>query len=204
LTRLACILLAAGSSARMGSPKLLERLTDKTVFETALANHLASKIPVVCAVVPGWIEGFEALGRAQGDDRLRFVEVTEPCSMAESLKAGWRCLKTEYEPDAVMISLADKPLVTAGLIDLMMEAYENSKMPICVPVHRGTRGHPVIIACDLEDEIMAASGDMGAREVLARHPDEIEEIDVGTDAVLVDVDSVEDLTLVRSRLESNG
>lgn len=200
---MACILLAAGSSVRMGNPKLLERLTEKTVFETALANHLASTIPVVCAVIPGWIEGFMTLGGAYGGDRVRFVEVAEPCSMAESLKAGWRCLKTEYEPDAVMISLADKPLVTAGLIDLMMESYENSKMPICVAVHGGVRGHPVIIGCGFEDEIMAASGDMGARTLLARHPDQIEEIEVGTDAVLVDVDSVEDLTFVKSRLESD-
>jgi molybdenum cofactor cytidylyltransferase len=203
LALLACILLAAGSSVRMGSPKLLERLGEKTVFETALANHLASTIPVVCAVIPGWIEGFTALGHAYGGDRVRFVEVPEPCSMAESVKAGWRCLRTEYELYAVMISLADKPLVTAGLIDLMIETYENSKMQICVPVHGGVRGHPVIIGCDFEDEIMAASGDMGARAVLAGHPDKIEEVEVGTDAVLVDVDSVEDLTVVRSRLESN-
>ena len=200
----ACILLAAGSSQRMGNPKLLESLGEKTVFETALANHLASRIPVVCAVVPGWIEGFAVLGRALGGDRVRFVEIAEPCSMAESLKAGWRCLKAEYKPDAVMISLADKPLVTARLIDLMLESYENSTMPICVPVHGGVRGHPVVIGRGLQDEVMGASGDMGARTVLAGHPDEIEEIDVGTDAVLVDVDSIEDLTLVRSRLESNG
>lgn len=189
---------------RMGEPKLLRRVGGRTIFEIALANHLASSIPLVCAVIAGWIDSFSAVRRAHSSARVRFVEIDHPCHMAESLKAGWKYLRTDYDPDAVMISLADKPLVTADIIDLMIRSYEKSLKPICVPVHGRVWGHPVIISSDFESEIMASEGDMGARGVLARHSDEIEEIDVGTDAVLLDVDSAEDLGVLERRFRTDG
>lgn len=204
MARLACVLLGAGSSVRMGEPKLLRRIGGRTIFEVALANHLASSIPLVCAVIAGWIDGFSAVRRAHSSARVRFVEIEEPCHMAESLKVGWKYLRAGYDPDAVMISLADKPLVTADIIDLIIRSYEKSPKPICVPVHRRVRGHPVIISSDLEAEIMTSEGDIGARTVLARHSDEIEEIDVGTDAVLLDVDSAGDLGVLESRFRTDG
>ncbi len=204
MARLACILLGAGSSVRMGEPKLLTRIGGRTIFEIALANHLASSIPLVCAVIAGWIDGMSTARRAYSGARVRFVEIEEPCPMAESLKAGWKYLRADYDPDAVMISLADKPLVTADVIDLMIRSYEKSLKPICVPVYEGVWGHPVVISSDLEAEIMASEGDVGAREVLARHSDEIEEIDVGTDAVLLDVDSAEDLGVLERRFRTYG
>jgi molybdenum cofactor cytidylyltransferase len=204
LARIACILLGAGSSVRMGEPKLLRRIGGRTIFEIALANHLASSLPLVCAVIAGWIDGFGAVRRAHNSTRVRFVEIDRPCRMAESLKAGWEYLKADYGPDAVMISLADKPLVTAEIIDVMIRSYEESPKMICVPVHGGIWGHPVIISSDLEAEIMASEGDVGARRVLARHSDEVEEIDMGTDAVLLDIDSAEDLGVLESRFRTNG
>jgi molybdenum cofactor cytidylyltransferase len=204
LLDLACILLAAGRSVRMGQPKLLRRIGDKTIFEIALAHHLASSVPFVCAVVAGWLDGFKEIRGACRDRRVRFIEIAGPCQMAESLKAGWRCIRSDRSPDAIMISLADKPLVTADVINLLIESFEESRMPVCVPVYNGTQGHPVVISCDFESEILAATGDVGARKLLASHRDEIEEVSVDTDAVLLDVDSLADLAVLEARLVSDG
>lgn len=201
---LACILLGAGSSVRMGQPKLLKRVGGKTIFEIALAHHLASSVPFVCAVVAGWLGGFKRLRRACDDRRVRFVEIAGPCPMADSLKAGWRCIRSDRNPDAIMISLADQPLVTADLINLLIQSYEASPMPICIPAYEGVQGHPVIISCEFESEILATTGDIGARGLLAAHRDEIEEVRVDTDAVLLDIDSIEDLAAVEARLVSDG
>jgi molybdenum cofactor cytidylyltransferase len=199
----ACVLLAAGMSERMGNAKLLMRVGARTVFEIALANHMDSSVSSICAVVAGWIAGFKDIVTRYSGGSVEFIEMEHPCPMSASLKAGWSHLQTRLSPDAVMISLADKPLVSARTIDKLIAAYGRSDMPICVPAYRGRWGHPVIISSGLHSEIMDLDGDQGARQVLRRHRDEVEEVVVGTDEVLVDVDRVEDLDTLRSRLEKD-
>jgi molybdenum cofactor cytidylyltransferase len=187
----------------MGEAKLLVRVGAKTVFEIALSNHIASSASLICGVVPGWIKGFKHLVAGYRGDRADFVEMEQPCPMSESLKAGWSYLQAGVKPEAVMISLADKPLVTTGTIDALIAAYLRSGRPICVPTYHGRWGHPVIISSGLDTEIMRLKGDHGAREILLRHRDEVDEVSVATDEVLVDVDTVEDMDVLRSRLGIN-
>ncbi|MFH1313023.1 MAG: nucleotidyltransferase family protein [Candidatus Eisenbacteria bacterium] len=199
----ACVLLGAGMSSRMGKPKLLMCVRGKTVFEIALANHMESSVSSVCAVIAGWIAGFEEIAAEYAGDRVEFVAIAAPCPMSDSLKAGWRRLQDGVRPGAVMISLADKPLVGPGTIDTLIGAYLKSDRPICVPVNTGIWGHPVIISSELDREIMELQGDQGARELLARHRDEVEQVAINSDEVLVDVDSIDDWDILKSRLLSN-
>ena len=203
MTDVACVLLAAGISKRMGGAKLLMRIGTRTVFEIALANHMESSVSSICAVVAGWVTGFKDIAAGHSGGRVEFVEIERPCLMSDSLKAGWNHIQMSLRPDAVMISLADKPLVSAGTIDRLIAAHRASGRPICVPAYGGRWGHPVIVSSGLHAEIMDLDGDEGARQVLRRHRDEVEEVSVGTDEVLVDVDRTDDLNTLRSRLEAN-
>lgn len=195
----ACVLLAAGLSTRMGRPKLLVRMGEKTVFEVALLNHVASSLSSICAVVAGWTAEFGPISDRYADDRVTFIQMPRPCRMSDSLKAGWKASQESVRPDAVMISLADQPLVTPSIIDRLVAAYRDSGSTICVPAYGNRWGHPVIIDSRLGDEIMQVEGDRGAREVLSRHRDLVKEIPFDTDAVIVDVDTDEDLGRIRSR-----
>jgi molybdenum cofactor cytidylyltransferase len=203
LNGVACVLLGAGMSSRMGETKLLMRLGARTVFEIALANHMESSVSSICAVVAGWIAGFGGIISAYAGDRVEFLQIERPCPMSGSLKYGWSHLQDNLRPEAVMISLADKPLVSAGTIDTLITAFLRSGMPICVPAYRGRWGHPVIISSGLGREIMGLTGDHGAKEILARHRGDVEEVCVETDEVLIDVDTIEDWDILRSRLEPN-
>lgn len=183
--------------------------TGGTVFEMALANHLASRVRSVCAVIPGWIPGFDEaaekqLKRRRAAARLALVKMDKPAAMSASLKAGWAWVAANLGPDAVMISLADKPLVDAATIDLVIDAYQASDREICVPVYRGTRGHPVIIGSSLGEEVMALEGDRGAERVLAARRDRVTEVRVASDAILFDVDSGGDVETLRARLGALG
>lgn len=199
-----CVLLGAGASTRMGEPKLLVSLGEKTVFETALANHLASSIRLVCAVVAGWLPGFAPIVRKNRDERVRFLGMMEPCPMSQSLKSGWSWVESNWKPDAVMISLGDKPLVTSETIDLLIGSYISGGRGILVPTYHGTWGHPVIVSSSLGEEIMHLDGDRGALEVLTAHRDLICEVPVDSDEVVFDVDSSEDIVLLKKRLGLNG
>jgi molybdenum cofactor cytidylyltransferase len=195
-----CVLLGAGSSSRMKEDKLLLTVGDRTIFEISLAEYLRSSLHSTCAVVAGWLEGFGPVMSRYRHPGVSFIEVEKPCPMSDSLKSGWRWVQHNLKPRAVMISLADKPLISTRTIDSLIRAYSSSDKDICVPVFAGKRGHPVIICSRLGDEIMAIEGDQGARDLLASDPDRVEEVVVESDEILVDIDTLDDMDRLQSRL----
>jgi molybdenum cofactor cytidylyltransferase len=199
-----CVLLGAGASVRLGQPKLLLPLGEKTVLEIVLANHLASSVRRICAVVPGWLAGFREITRNQEGGRLKVLEMECPCSMSDSLRRGWQWVGEAWKPDGVMISLADKPLVTTQTINLVMAAYAAGDREIVAPVYAGRRGHPVILSSRLGPEILALEGDRGAADVLAADPSRVAEIEVASDGILIDMDTAEDVLELKKRLGFDG
>ncbi|MFZ1947734.1 MAG: nucleotidyltransferase family protein [bacterium] len=199
-----CVLLAAGDSTRMGGgPKLLLSLGGRTIFERALEAYAASSVGAVCAVVPGWIEGFARIAAERAGERVAFVP-RQRGPMSESLKSGWAWVMSRGHPEAVLIGLADKPLVRTETIDLVLGSYRAGGRKICVPTYRGAWGHPVVLESSLEDEVMRLEGDSGARELLLAHRDEVLEVPVAGDEVTFDVDTAEDVERLRARLRLNG
>lgn len=199
-----CLLLAGGSSERMGEPKLLLKLGGSTLFEHVLAVHLASRLRRVCAVVPGWLDGFGDIVRRLKGERAQFAVLDRECEMSESLKTGWRRVMQMGEPDAVMISLADMPLVTSEVIDSVLGRFADSDCEICVPVFGRRRGHPVVLSAALEKQVLALEGDCGARALVRDSERRVAEVAVDTDGVLVDVDTYGDLEEVRRRIGQVG
>jgi molybdenum cofactor cytidylyltransferase len=197
-----CVLLAAGDSTRMGRPKLLLPLGDRTIFETVLDAYGASSVRKVCAVVPGWLEGFARIAGERACERLEFV-ARQRGPMSESLKSGWAWV-ARGRPEAVAIGLADKPLVRTETIDSVLESYRAGGRRICVSTYRGVWGHPVVLDSSLGDEVMRLEGDSGAREVLRAHRDEVLEVPAAGDEVTFDVDTAEDVLRLRARLGLNG
>jgi len=201
---LQAVLLAAGASARMGREKLLMAIDGETIFEVTLGNHLDSSLGGVCAVVPGWIDGFKEVTARAAHPRTVFVEVDGPCKMSTSLKTGWSWVRDNTESRGIMISLADQPLVGPHTIDLLVETYLASDKAFCVPTYRGRRGHPVIIGREFDCDIMKLKGDQGARDILAERPDLVLEVEVAGDGILLDLDRIEDFEAIRSRIRSHG
>jgi molybdenum cofactor cytidylyltransferase len=198
------IILAAGAGRRMGGNKLLIDLGGRTVFETTLANHLESRLAGIYAVIPGWIESFAEVVERCSDKRTIFVTMAAPCEMSASLKAGWRRVLDDTDAGGVMISLGDQPLIGPQTLDMLIDVYRSSGKAICVPVHAGRRGHPVILPRGLDEEIMELTGDRGAREIIEGRRDQTLEIDVAGEEVLLDIDRVDDLEIMKARLDNGG
>ena len=83
----------------------------------------------------------------------------------------------------------DHPCVTAGDLRGLLSCLEPGK--IVVPVHGGRRGHPVLFAADLFEEIHAAPASIGARAVVRADPGRVIEVPAGA-GILVDVDTPSD------------
>ncbi|OPG07654.1 NTP transferase domain-containing protein [Microbispora sp. GKU 823] len=181
------LLLAAGGGSRFGGPKALvefegERLADRGVRLLAeggcrpvLIVLGAADVPVAGAVVvrnPGWAAG-----------------------MGSSLRAGLRALPPAVP--AVVIALADQPLVRPEVVRRLIAAFESGAR-VAVAAYGGAPRNPVLIAREHLAEVAAlAEGDVGARPFLRAHPDLVTAVPCDDAGDPVDVDTPDDLQRLR-------
>jgi molybdenum cofactor cytidylyltransferase len=190
--KVAGVVLAAGLSARMnGANKLLAEYRGEAL--------------VARAVKAATVAGLDPVVVVTGHDADRVEDVLPPCEvlvvrnpapergMASSLNAGLAALPGDV--DAAMVLLGDMPGVEAGHLRLLIRAFDPDEgRAICVPVHDGRRGNPVLLARRFFDEVATIDGDRGARSVVAEHGELVCEVLMPDDAVLRDVDTPEDLS----------
>jgi molybdenum cofactor cytidylyltransferase len=109
-----------------------------------------------------------------------------------SVKAGVKSVMGYA--DAVMVLPGDVALITPKSINMVIEEYETSGGSIIVASHEGRLGHPILFDRCLFDEIMEINEEtMGLKAVLNRRGEGIKKVEVGSNEVLIDVDSEEDL-----------
>ncbi|MCL4524346.1 MAG: nucleotidyltransferase family protein [Acidobacteria bacterium] len=93
--------------------------------------------------------------------------------------------------DGIMLFLVDHPLITAGLVATLVEQFYASKQRIVIPTYNGKRGHPVIFASSLYDELLAAPAEQGARAVVWAHASEVLEIPTDEEGVVLNLNDPE-------------
>jgi molybdenum cofactor cytidylyltransferase len=194
------LLLAAGTSSRMGRPKQLlpwgGRPLVRHVAEAALASGLDGLL-VVTGAAAGEVRA--ALGGLDG--RLRIAACADyAAGQAHSLRAGIAALPPDAR--AALVLLVDMPLVTPALIDALLAAYAAAPDALAViPRHQGQRGNPALLAAALFPELIALTGDAGARAVLERHRDAVRWLDLDDPAVVTDLDTPEAYESVKQGTE---
>jgi molybdenum cofactor cytidylyltransferase len=112
--------------------------------------------------------------------------------LSASLKAGLAALPEEAE--GVLICLGDMPLVTASQLDRLLAAFDPEEgRAIVMPTFRGKQGNPMLWSRAFLPEMMAISGDVGARHLIGKHGERVFEVEMADDAVLRDFDTAESL-----------
>lgn len=159
------ILLAAGASRRYGSDKLLAPLEGKPVVRWS-AEALRRVVDALI-VVTGSNDA--AIRGALGDLATRFVTNARAADgMGTSVAAGIAALDPDV--DAALIALGDQPRPSARGIEAVLQRYASSHASIVAPRFRGVPGHPVLFARSVFPELLALTGDQGARRVVERAP----------------------------------
>jgi molybdenum cofactor cytidylyltransferase len=170
---IAAIILAAGESRRMGSPKALASYHGLTFVEHLLAATRHSRIGITRVVLGAGAEDIRAkllLKKAQ----IVMNQEWERGPLS-SIHAGLRSLP-ESDVEAALICPVDHPLITLRLVGAIVAAFDRSKKLIVLPAYLGRRGHPVLFSSQLFPELMSAPMDVGARAVVRAHRDDTEEI----------------------------
>ena len=188
------LILAAGTSSRMGQPKQLLPFQGTILLDWVMAQaESASALDEVIVV----------LGRAADEIRPRLRNTrakvivnpvfTEGCS--GSYKAGMATIDPRAE--AVMVLLGDQPGVDSAVIDQVAEDWRTRGGRIALTSYRGRRGHPMVFARELFDQLRQLSGDKAAWKILDAHPEWVRDVAVDH-AFPEDVDTRQDYeTLLR-------
>ncbi len=183
------ILLAAGESRRMGSPKALLRYQGKTFIERICNAYLTAGVDELIVV----------LG-ARADELRRAIPahptlrtVVNPRyfqGQLSSLMTGIGALSSESE--AVIVNLVDHPLISANTISSLTSSFRESPLPILIASYNGKRGHPVLFSRQVYGEILAAPLNQGAKVVVRKDPSRVRELPLNDPGILADIDTPED------------
>jgi molybdenum cofactor cytidylyltransferase len=198
---IAALILAAGSSSRMGDGrhKLLLPLGARPVLAHVIEAALASQARPIIVVL-----GHQATQvRAQIAAYLAhpdILSIENPAylqGMSTSLRTGIQVLIDRENKEGplahfstgALIMLGDQPLMTAYIIDTLIASKRTTGKRILIPFYNGERGNPVLFDASLFPELLEITGDGGARSVIERHRQEVAKIEPGTSMATYDVDT---------------
>jgi CTP:molybdopterin cytidylyltransferase MocA len=183
---IAGIILAAGASSRMGTPKALLDYRGET-FLDRLIRVLGTVCDPVIVVLGYHAEEI----RARAGGRARFAVNSDPSrGQLSSLQTGLREVPSEAE--GFLFIPVDCPAAEPSTIERIVEALHSAEQPLLViPRHASLRGHPVCARRELIEEFLALAPEGQAKEVVKRHADRTHYFDTADAGVLSDIDDPE-------------
>jgi molybdenum cofactor cytidylyltransferase len=199
----AAIILAAGSSSRMGGGrhKLLLPLDDRPVLAHVIDATLASIARPIIIVLGHQADQVRTQIKPNTTSpSIMLVENTDYLQgMSTSLRMGvqmlishsYRKASLSYHVDSALILLGDQPMITPQVIDTLITAYRTTGRTIVAPLYNGKRGSPVLFDESLFPELIEVTGDEGGRTVIEHHRQEVEVVEMGDALANYDVDTWE-------------
>lgn len=190
---IAAVVLAGGRSTRFGANKLVADLGGKPMVRRVVEAALGSAASPVL-VVTGHQDA--EIGRVlTGLDVVLVHNPDYAEGLSTSLKAGIAAVPPEAA--GALVLLGDMPQIASAHLDQLIVAFRDKGGAILVPTHVGKRGNPVLWPRACFEEMLRLKGDAGAKRLLAAHASRVREVDLGTDAIFLDVDTPEVLAQVR-------
>jgi molybdenum cofactor cytidylyltransferase len=195
---LAAVILSAGESSRMGSPKALVPIGRTTFLGHLLEviqqskKNTESRQEIGCTRVVLGAHTKEITERIPLDNSAIVLNPHWQQGQLSSIKEAISSLK-EVQTDGIILFLVDHPLISAELVGELVRQFYASGRAIVLPKFGGKRGHPVIFASRLYAELLAAPAEQGARTVVWAHPEEVLEVPTTEEGVVLNLNDPETL-----------
>ena len=186
------VLLAAGSGSRIGRrPKCLLELGGVPLIRRQLIALSGAGVDEVVVVLGHHAEWIEPVVQ---DFPVTLVRNPRPDDgIVSSQRIGLAALAGRL--DAVIVALADQPLINAQDIAALIGAWKKrpAGSSVVFPQMGGKRGNPVIFGAEVREQILAGAADVGCRQWQAAHPDALAPFDTDNRRYRVDIDTPDDL-----------
>ncbi len=192
-SRLFAIIPAAGHSRRMGQPKLLLSLGNKTVIDRVLAALTLPEIITRCIVVRNQDEDLRSVAEAEGGWCVS--PPVDPVDMRQSVQFAIQEIRRRYSPDPQdgwILAPADHPVLNASLVIELLTQWKAQSPLILVPEFQGRSGHPTIFRWSLVDELENLPQNVGVNFLMKSHLADVAKIVVEDEAAICDLDTPED------------
>lgn len=182
------VVLAAGASRRMGTPKQLLRIGGETILERTLNNVRASDAAEIVLVLG---HAAEMVEREISTEQIRVVRNPDyQQGMGTSLRTGLAAVSADA--NAALIVLADQPFVRPETLNRLIGRHKESKPQIIIPMYKGFRGNPVLLDRSVFEEVKGLTGDVGCRAIFGDHREGICKLPVDDAGILLDIDNRSD------------
>jgi molybdenum cofactor cytidylyltransferase len=194
---IAGIVLAAGTSTRMGQNKLFMELERETLVHRVVGRVSNAGVDPLIVVV-----GYEAERVQAALDGISYMPVLNheyERGVNSSLRAGIRAV-SDTSARAAVVVLADMPFVTTAMIVSLIEKYRYSAAPLVISDYDGVNAPPMLYDRSLFPELAASDGQGCGKQVVKRHRHEAESASWPPEA-LIDLDAPEDYERVKTSME---
>jgi molybdenum cofactor cytidylyltransferase len=179
---LAVVILAAGESRRMGFPKLFAEWRKKTFAECLIQASRHPRVGITRIVIGAHQD--EVRRKLNWNPKDIVLNADWEQGQLSSVQAGIYSLPENATAGMILWPI-DHPAASADLFAKLIEEFDASGSAIVLPTYEGKRGHPVIFRADLYQELLNASPDVGARQVVWAHADDVREVPTKDEAVVV-------------------
>ncbi|MDZ8104917.1 MAG: nucleotidyltransferase family protein [Nostoc sp. DedQUE12a] len=166
------IILAAGASTRMKTPKQLLRYAEQSLIEYVVKVAVASVCRPIIVVLGAYAECIKP------EINLEKVHIVENQLWSEgmnsSIRVGIEALNViNKKAKAVVLMVCDQPLISPQIINQLVEVHETLLKPIVASQYANTLGVPALFDHTLFAKLTTLSGTDGAKQLIKKYPQEV-------------------------------
>jgi molybdenum cofactor cytidylyltransferase len=180
---LAAVILSGGASRRMGSPKALVSYQGASFLEHLLSVTRHPAIGIRRVVLGPDADAISQQVTLAPDEIV--INKDWELGQLSSIHAVLRSLPAGTQ--GMLLCPVDHPLVSAALVDALVRTFLETHAPVVLPMFEGRRGHPVIFAAAVYEELLRAPMDTGARAVVWAHKSDLQEVSTTEEGCVVNL-----------------
>jgi len=185
---IAGLILAAGESSRMGTPKATLAYRGHTFLELIVQTLREGGLERIVVVLGHQAEDIQQQVKIEAAQVV--INPDYRSGQTSSLQAGLRALIAD-DLEAVLLCLVDHPAVCAETVRRIVATFRQRGAPVVIPTYQGRRGHPALIGRQLFEELLGLAGDAGADSVVRRYHPATQFVAVEDEGIVMDVDDPE-------------
>ena len=185
--RCAVLILAAGSSSRMGRPKQLLPWGKTTLLQNALESAKASHGDEIIVVLGS---NSEIIEKTLPSDVVSVINTDWRNGMGSSISCGMHyLLKSKTKFNAVLVLLGDQPLIDSKYLNSMFSIFQSNEKEIVATDYKGRAGVPALFGGNYFKQLGQLNADFGAKELLAKNMVNIHLLKAGAKTADIDTET---------------